>query len=148
MGVGRYVGNGKFGEERGMMAVTALYAGIMGLWLMYLGFAVMLRRRRYDVSVGSGGVRELELAIRAHGNACEYIPIALILLALAERMGAPGRVLHVLGLMLVAGRLLHGGYFLAGARRLNARLAGMMLTVGMIGALALGVIFHSLARML
>jgi len=130
------------------MTVTALYAGLVGLWILFLGFAVMRLRRRHDVSTGDGGVRALELAIRAHGNACEYIPIALILMALAEGMGAPARVLQVLGLMLVAGRLLHGSYFLAGARSLNQRVAGMLLTIGMIGALAIGLIFHALARMM
>lgn len=130
------------------MVVTAFYAGLMGLWLLLLGFQVVRVRRRHDVSTGDGGVRDLELAIRAHGNACEYIPIALILMALAESMAAPGWVLHLSGLMLVAGRLLHGGYFLAGARRLNFRVTGMLLTVGMIGALAFGVTFHALARLL
>ena len=91
------------------LPVTALYAGLMGLWLLALGFEVMRRRRRHDVSTGDGGVRELELAMRAHGNACEYVPVALILLGLAEGLGAPGWVLHLFGLMLVAGRLIHGG---------------------------------------
>ena len=129
------------------LPVTALYAGLMGLWLLGLGFEVMRRRRRHDVSIGDGGVRELELAMRAHGNACEYVPIALIVLALAEGMGAPGWVLHLSGLMLVAGRLIHGGHFLAGARRLNLRIAGMLLTIGMIGGLALGLVSHALVRM-
>ena len=128
------------------LPVTALYAGLMGLWLLGLGFEVMRRRRRHDVSTGDGGVRDLELAMRAHGNACEYVPVALILLGLAEGMGAPGWVVHLFGLMLVAGRLIHGGYFLAGARRLNLRILGMMLTIGMIGAVALGLVFHALAR--
>ncbi len=130
------------------LPVTALYAGLMGLWLLGLGFEVMRRRRRHGVSTGDGGVRELELAMRAHGNSCEYVPLALILLALAEGMGAPGWVVHLFGLMLVAGRLIHGGYFLAGARRLNLRIMGMLLTVGMIGAAALGLVFHALARLL
>jgi len=129
------------------MTTTALYAGLMGLWMLYLGFAVIRLRRRHDVSTGDGGVKPLELAIRAHGNACEYIPIALILMALAESMGAPNWVLHVLGGMLVTGRFLHGGYFLAGARRLNVRVAGMLLTMGAIGALALGVIVHALSQL-
>ena len=130
------------------LTVTALYAGLMGLWLIGLGFAVVRRRRRHQVSTGDGGVRELELAIRAHGNACEYVPVALILLGLAEGMGAPGWVLHLFGLMLVAGRLLHGGYFLTGARRMSLRVLGMQLTVGMIVVLALGLVFHALARLL
>jgi len=130
------------------MTTTALYAGLMGLWMLYLGFAVIRLRRRHNVSTGDGGVKSLELAIRAHGNACEYIPIALILMALAESMGAPDWVLQVLGGLLVTGRLLHGGYFLAEARRLNVRVAGMLLTMGVIGTLALGVIFHALTQQL
>ena len=43
------------------LPVTALYAGLMGLWLLGLGFVVVRRRRRHDVSVGDGGVRALEL---------------------------------------------------------------------------------------
>ena len=128
------------------LPITALYAGLMGLWLLALGFEVVRRRRRHQVSVGDGGVRELELAMRAHGNASEYVPIALILLGLSEGLGAPVWVLHVFGLMLVAGRLLHGGYFLTGARRMPLRVLGMQLTVGVIGVLALGLVFHSLAR--
>lgn len=130
------------------LPVTALYAGLMGLWLVWLGYVVVRRRRRHDVSVGDGGVRELELAVRAHGNACEYVPIALILLALAEGLDAPGWVLHLLGLMLVAGRLLHGWYFLTGAQVLRVRVAGMVLTIGMIGTLSLGLVFHALAKIL
>lgn len=129
------------------MTVTALYAGLMGLWMLILGFEVMRRRRRFDVSYGGGGQPALEQAMRAHGNACEYIPIALILLAVAESMGAPARMLHLLGLMLVLGRLLHGWYFLTGATRLSARILGMLLTVGMIGALSLGVVFNALSHM-
>ena len=130
------------------LPITALYAGLMGLWLLGLGFEVMRRRRRHDVSVGDGGVQALELAMRAHGNACEYVPIGLILLGLSEGMGAPGWVLHGFGLMLVAGRLLHGGYFLTGAQAMKLRVVGMQLTVGMIGAVALGLVFHALSRML
>jgi uncharacterized membrane protein YecN with MAPEG domain len=128
------------------LPVTAIYAGIMGLWIIGLGFAVIRLRRRYDVSTGDGGVPELERAVRAHGNACEYAPIALILLGLAEGMGTPARTVHVFGSMLVIGRLLHGGYFLAGAQRLPVRVFAMVLTFGAIGALALGLIFQALAR--
>ena len=129
------------------LPVTALYAGLMGLWLLGLGFVVVRRRRRHAVSVGDGGVRALELAMRAHGNACEYVPVALILLGLAEGLGAPGWVLHLFGSMLVGGRLLHGSYFLAGARRMNLRVLGMVLTVGMIGALALGLVFRAVVQL-
>ena len=86
------------------LPVTALYAGLMGLWLLGLSFEVMRRRRRHNVSVGDGGVGALEQATRAHGNACEYVPVALILLGLAVSLpGIPGQGLLtiLIGLMLI-----------------------------------------------
>jgi uncharacterized membrane protein YecN with MAPEG domain len=62
-------------------------------------------------------------------------------------MSAPGWVVHFFGLMLVAGRLLHGGYFLVGARQLNVRFVGMLLTIGMIGSVSLGLVLHALTRL-
>ena len=41
------------------LSVTALYSGLMGLWLLGLSFEVIRWRRRHDVSVGDGGVRAL-----------------------------------------------------------------------------------------
>ena len=66
-----------------LLTVTAFYAGLLALWLVGLGFEVSRRRRQHDVLVGSAGVAELEQAIRAHANACEYVPIALIVLGLS-----------------------------------------------------------------
>lgn len=127
-----------------LLAVTSFYAGLMALWIMGLGFEVSRRRRRHDVSYGDGGVPELVQAIRAHANACEYIPIALIVMALSEGMGAPPLLLHVAGAMLVVGRVMHGAYFLAGARRFNLRFFGMMLTGVMIGGLGLALVWQAL----
>ena len=126
-----------------LLTVTAFYAGVMALWLLGLGFEVSRRRRRHDVLVGSAGVTELEQAIRAHANACEYVPIALIVLGLAEGMGAPAWLLHVSGLMLVAGRGMHGAYYLGGAEHMRLRSAGMMLTVVVIGGLGLSLVVQS-----
>lgn len=126
-----------------LLTVTAFYAGLMALWLVGLGFEVSRRRRRHEVSHGDGGVAELEHAIRAHANACEYVPIALIVMGLSEGMGAPAWLLHVAGLMLVAGRVMHGVYFLAGARVFNLRFFGMMLTVVIIGGLGLALVWQA-----
>lgn len=126
------------------LPVSALYAGLLGLWLMYLTWEVSRRRRRHDVSLGSGGVPELERGIRAHGNAAETVPLGLILLMLAEGMGAPHWGLHLAGAMLVVGRVMHGVHFLAGHRRLAFRFWGMVLTIVPIIFLALGLIGHAL----
>ncbi|HUS52605.1 MAG TPA: MAPEG family protein [Thermohalobaculum sp.] len=129
------------------LPITALYAGLKGLWLVGLGFVVIRQRRRHDVSIGDGGVDALAQAVRAHGNACEYVPIALILLGLAEGMGASGGVLHGFGSLLVAGRLLHGGYFLTGARVMKARVLGMVLTFVVIAGLSVRLLVYGLAGM-
>lgn len=128
--------------------VTALYAGLLALWLGTLAALVARARVRHKVSVGDGGVRELSYLMRAHGNAAETIPIALILLALAESFATPAWVLHLLGLALLAGRLIHGICFLQGGRDMMLRGLGMMLTMGMIGLTALGLVGHGLVGLL
>ena len=45
--------------------------------------------------------------IRTHANNIEYVPMALVLLGLIEMLGAPGLAVHVLGILLFAGRLFH-----------------------------------------
>ena len=144
---GRYVGNDDMPGNHMLLAITAFYAGLMGLWILYLGLTVVRLRRRYDVSTGHGRRSDLEQAVRAHGNACEYIPIALILMALGEGMGMPSWVVHLFGLTLVTGRLMHGWYFLNGARVLRVRVIGMLLTMGAIFVLAIGATIHGLLEM-
>ncbi|MEL6766366.1 MAG: MAPEG family protein [Pseudomonadota bacterium] len=131
-----------------MLPVTALYAGLSGIWLVLLSLAVIRLRWRHRVSLGDGGVAELERACRAHGNAVETVPIVLIMLALAESLGTPAPLLHLFGLGLVVGRVLHGAYFFVDRPGLGLRQAGMGLTFLVMGALAIGLIAHSLAVLL
>ena len=68
----------------------------------------MVRKRlAHGVGLGDGEVADLSQAIRVHGNAVEYIPMALILMALLEFNGAPAQILHILGSGLIAARVLH-----------------------------------------
>ena len=129
------------------LPITAFYAGLLGLWLMFLAFKVGQRRSRHKVALGTGGVPELESAVRAHGNAAETIPIALILLGLADGLGTPGWILHLLGVALVAGRLMHGYHFIEMRPDLTFRFWGMMLTVLPILLLATGLVGHAFLRL-
>lgn len=61
-----------------------------------------------------------------HGNAVEYIPIGLILLVLLEMNGTPNWTLHICGLLLMAGRLMH--YYGLRTREYRWRRAGMSAT--------------------
>ncbi|MCK8336131.1 MAPEG family protein, partial [Erwinia amylovora] len=68
---------------------------------------VVRLRRQYHVSIGDGGMSDIQLAIRIHGNAVEKIPLALLLLVMMEMNGCHIWVLHLLGLFFFFGRLLH-----------------------------------------
>lgn len=87
--------------------VTALYASILGILLIFLSARVSRTRRRSRVSLGDGEDMSLVRAVRAQGNFIEYVPFALILLFLLEMEVSDLWVLHLLGASLLLGRLLH-----------------------------------------
>ncbi len=68
--------------------VSALYAVLGALLLVKFSFDVVRLRTQYHVGYGDGGFSELQVAIRVHGNAVEYVPIGLILLLFMEMNGA------------------------------------------------------------
>jgi uncharacterized protein len=90
------------------MVVTPLYAALLALWLLLLSARVGQCRRRAGVSLGDGGDPALQRAIRGQGNFVEYVPLALVLLAVLEMSRFSIYLLHILGIMLLVGRLLHG----------------------------------------
>ena len=89
------------------LAITALYAGLAGLLLLTLAWLVVRARWRYKVSLGVGTDPGMERAVRVHANFVEYVPLALLLMALAEANGAPAVALHAAGILLLTSRLLH-----------------------------------------
>jgi uncharacterized membrane protein YecN with MAPEG domain len=90
-----------------MPAITALYAGLSGLLLLALAALVVARRRSAKIGIGVRDDRELERRVRAHGNASEYVPLALVLLLVAELSGLGSVWLHVAGIALVGSRVAH-----------------------------------------
>ena len=66
------------------LVVTPVYAGILAFMYLYLAFAVIRRRYRDHISLGDGGDASFLRTMRAHGNFAEYVPIALLLMAMAE----------------------------------------------------------------
>lgn len=89
------------------MMVTALYAAACGLFLIYLSARVIMSRAKLHISVGHENDPAMERAMRVQANFTEFVPIALILLALAEMQGLPLWSVHVIGLGLVAARIIH-----------------------------------------
>lgn len=87
--------------------VSAFYVVLSALWLIKLSIDITRLRNQYRVAFGDGGFYELQTAIRVHGNAVEYIPIAMLLLIMMEMNGAGTWLVHVCGLMLFIGRVIH-----------------------------------------
>lgn len=89
--------------------ITMFYAGLLALVFLALALRVVRLRRSLQVGLGSGGHEVLDRAVRAHANFAEYVPLVLLLLALVEAgTAAPVWLVHLLGLVLLVGRLIHG----------------------------------------
>lgn len=111
-----------------MLPVTALYAGLLALGFVWLATRVIKARRVHRVALGTPH-RLVERAVRAHGNFAEYVPFALLLLALCEINGLPDWALHALGVVLVAGRVLHAAGISQEPEEFRWRVLGMSLTL-------------------
>lgn len=126
------------------LPITSFYAALIALLFLALSWNVIRYRRSKKLPLGDEGDRGLLKRMRGQANCAEYAPMALILLALAEAQGTPALAVHVLGLMLLVGRVVHGWGFTASPPVMNARVFGMILTLSMIGLTAIGLLGHSL----
>ncbi|OAJ94815.1 MAPEG family protein [Vibrio bivalvicida] len=106
--------------------VTALYAAILAALMIWLSIQVIKQRRKAQVKYADGGVDALTIARSAQGNAVDYIPITLILMAMVEHNGASPWMIHACGIVFVLGRILHAKGILAD--RLKGRISGMKMT--------------------
>ena len=124
--------------------VTALYAGLLALFLVILVFPIIKLRRGLRVGLGDGGHRSLQQATRAHGNAVENIPIFVLLLAIYELNHATPIALHAFGGAFLLSRLLHAGGLYASPGTSIGRAVGTMGTLLILGALAVANVVHLL----
>ena len=86
---------------------AALWTGLHLILLLVLSVLVTRQRRKHHVEIGDGGVPALNQAIRAFGNAAEYVPAALVGLGVLALAGAMPLLIHPIGFMLFAGRVMH-----------------------------------------
>ena len=87
--------------------ITGLYAGILALLLVILAARIIRLRWKLRLGLGDGGDRTMLRAVRAHGNATEYLPITLLLLLVAELNHASPELLHTCGCVFIVSRVLH-----------------------------------------
>ena len=107
---------------------VALWTGLHLVLLLVLSGLVVRQRRRHRIAIGDGGVPELARALRAFGNATEYVPGGLVALAALALAGAEPPIVHAIGATLFAGRVAHGVGLTLTAGPSIGRMVGMLLT--------------------
>ncbi|WP_425049688.1 MAPEG family protein [Psychromarinibacter sp. S121] len=125
--------------------LTAIYASLLALLFLALSARVIFGRFRHRVSVGDGGDKDMLKRMRVQANCAEYAPIGILMLGLAEMQGMGPALLHLFGLMLLAGRTAHAYGFGRTPQISALRIGGMVLTVAMITLTAIGNLFLALA---
>jgi len=125
------------------MTITACYAALLALFFVFLSFRVIGWRRVKQVELGHGDDNQLLRRMRVHANFAEYVPFTLLLMAMAESMAAPRAPIHLAGLILIAGRLIHAYGLSQTPHILRFRVSGMILTFFALSLAALLCLFLS-----
>jgi uncharacterized membrane protein YecN with MAPEG domain len=107
---------------------AALWIGLCLILLLVLSVLVVRQRRRHGVELGDAEIPELTRAIRAFGNATEYVPGGLVALVALAIAGAQPLLVHAVGLVLFVGRLVHAISLSRSGAASVPRSAGITLT--------------------
>ncbi len=110
------------------VTVTPIYAVALALLFIWLSARVIFARRENNVGIGDGNNEDLSRRIRAQGNCSEYAPFGILLILLAELQGIGALWLHLSGLLLLTGRVLHGIGLTYPYGRFQTRVPGMAIT--------------------
>jgi uncharacterized membrane protein YecN with MAPEG domain len=130
-----------------MPLVTLLIAGLHGLLLLALLWPIVATRRGRRIGLGDGGDPALLRRIRVHANFVEYVPFALLLLALLEVTGLDRVWVAALGGVLLVARVLHAIGLSRSAGVSFGRFWGTLLTWCMILASSLIAIVRALGAL-
>lgn len=90
-----------------MHLIASIYVALSALLVLALTVQVIRLRRSKRIGLGDGGDTQLACAIRAHANALENLPLALLLLVVFELGGASSMAIHAYGAALLIARLWH-----------------------------------------
>ena len=111
-----------------MLTITPIYAALIAFLYVALSVNVIRQRRAGKISVGDHGDKAMIKAMRTHANCAEYAPFALLLIAMVELQDAGDWLVNLLGMLLLAGRLLHAYGFGKTPQIIILRQIGMGLT--------------------
>ena len=108
--------------------ISMMYAGLCTLLVIFLALRVVRWRREHKIGLGHGDNIELQKRVRAHANATENMPLALILLGSLELTGFSPLVINVLGGTFLFSRLIHAWGVSRNEGYSRGRFWGMALT--------------------
>lgn len=120
-----------------LVPITAIYGALLALFLVILTVPVIKLRKGLRVGLGDGGQASLQQAVRAHGNAAEFIPLFIALLAIYEINHASATALHIFGVVFVLSRLAHASGLYQSPGASLGRVVGMVGTLTALVALAI-----------
>lgn len=120
-----------------MPKIALLFASLHVLLMMLLAVRVVVHRRAHKIGLGDGGDKLLSRKMRAHANFIEYVPMALLMLALLELAGLAATWLWAMGGALLVARMLHGFGLSRHAGYSFGRFWGTLLTWIVLVAMAL-----------
>ncbi len=108
--------------------ITMLYAGLCTILVVLLALRVVQWRFRHKIGLGDGGDKQLLMRVRAHANAVENMPLALLLLGGMELNGYNPALIHSFGGVLFASRLAHAWGLSHSSGTSRGRLMGSLFT--------------------
>ena len=111
------------------LQIAALYIALNAIVTIVLAFNVVRVRVKTQTQIGDGGKEEMLRAIRAHGNNVEYVPLTLVALVTLALLQSSILILHVVGVALTVGRVLHGLGLNTNSGASLGRGLGIMLTL-------------------
>ena len=120
--------------------ISVFYTVLFAFLIIWLSLNVIKIRRSKQVSIGDGNEIELRTAMAAQANALEYIPIALLLMYPLEYNGAYLVIIHIAGVSLLIGRVLHAKALLTD--NMKSRVLGMQITIWVLIGLAIANIIY------
>lgn len=115
-------------ETIGQGHAAALWVGLHLLLLLVLSALVTRQRQKHKTPSGDGGIPELAQAVRAFGNATEYIPAGMAGLIVLDMAGGLPLLIHIAGFVLLVGRVVHAVGVSGSAGASIPRAVGMTLT--------------------
>ena len=127
------------------LTLAGIYIAILVLGVLPLLFNVIRFRIKHRVLLGDEGHTLLKRAVRAHGNYVETVPFTLVLLLTLAQTGAAPLAIHLTGISIIVGRILHAIGLLRTDKPALERGFGMLLTIFsfIIGSVAL--VWHILS---